>query len=348
VCLVSALFGLSSAPGHRPGVAQGATGRYDTSLGTASAGLSSGVVDLTSAIRAVTPPGLTPDPVYRISCRAKFCMILAGGVAIPFNGKFGKAGYAFGSYSAVHAPVRGPGALLACSAAVSCMAASQDGQTAMWNGSGWSVRPRINGGSVTSLACASSNRCFAITADGAAGQAMLATFNGRAWTQAAFNNDGQVLTQIQCASAAYCLMLGNDGDVWTWAARHWSPARTVTVADAQSQHDPISSMSCAPGPFCLGVGSVGGGVAIDRGRGFIGSSVPALRGNPACGTASFCLVSRLSSGPIAPAIFNSKSVRPVPAAAAVFRDGTTFLACGDRLCLNSPFPSDEVVIYRAG
>ena len=265
---------------------------------------------------------------------------------MPFDAKFGKATYAFGSYSAVHSLVRGPEAELSCSSAAACMVTSQDGQTARWNGSRWIKEPRIPGGDGPNrIACAAATRCFVIHQDGGSGQAQIATFNGLSWSEAAFNNDGQVLINIQCANSTYCLILGNDGDVWTWAGRRWSAARGVTVSDEQSQTDPIEWISCAPGPLCMGVGTTGGGVALDRGHGFAGTSLPALRGGPACGTASFCLVSELTSGPEVPATFDGVRIKPAPAAAAALHGPV--LACGAHLCLNSPNLGDKVTIYRA-
>lgn len=288
------------------------------------------------------------EPIELISCASgPFCMILAGGQSVAYDGEEFAAAQeitAAESYGGV-VPIA-----LSCSSAHFCMAIGQEYGFYTWDGSSWQegggVPGEVVSGGIGALSCPSDGRCFAIGEDGEQGSASMLSFAGGRWSSSPFDDDGQLLTQVSCASADYCQLLGNDGDVFTFDGKSWSAASSATVSDQQEANDSMASISCASGPLCLGAGHLGGAVLVDRGDGF-----EALAGAPelldvepgACGSASFCLVTPLSSRRFES--FDGKSFKAVAQPPGSPELG--YLSCtSEEVCMASVTETDEVLIFR--
>jgi hypothetical protein len=274
-------------------------------------------------------------------------MILAGPQSVAFDGEgfaAAKEIAAAESYGAV-VPIA-----LACSSEHFCMVIGQEYGYFTWDGSRWREGGRVPGevvsGGIGALSCPADGRCVAIGEDGEQGSASMLSYEGGKWSSSPFDDDGQLLTQVSCASADYCQLLGNDGDVFTFDGKSWSPASHVTVADQQEANDSMASISCATGPICLGAGHLGGAVLLDRGSGFepLPDAPELLDIAPgACGSATFCLVTPVSSRRFES--FDGKSFKSVAQPPGDQEMG--YLSCtSDEVCVASVTETDEVLVFR--
>jgi hypothetical protein len=283
-----------------------------------------------------------------------FCMILASAEtpewqALPYSS--GRPGQA----APVASGVTG-GVALACASASFCMLLTQTSNYYTWDGSTWTTHEGVPGnGEVASgdnvLACPANGFCLAIGQDGSQGSATVLEYTDSAWSQNMFNNDGQVLTEISCASPSYCYLLGNTGDAWRFNGSAWGGPSNLTVSDSQGSADVIDEISCAHGPYCIAVGENGGGVLVDHGSGFsplpgieiYNSSGANIRG--ACGSESFCLVQPLgSTGPTGYAILAGTHLTPL-SSPPVPPTGIDLSCTADRFCMNDISNTDSVVSY---
>lgn len=289
------------------------------------------------------------EPIDLISCASgPFCMIAAGPQSVAFEGgqfsgaqEIASGGEAYGAVQPI---------ALSCASSHFCMAISQEYSYFTWNGSTWRAAGEVPGevvsGGTGALSCGADGHCVAIGADGETGTASMLSFEGGRWSSSPIDDDGQLLTQVSCASAEYCQMLGNDGDVFTYDGKSWGPPVRVTVADDQEANDVMSSVSCASGPLCLGAGHLGGAVLVDRGNGF-----EQLPGAPelldvapeACGSLTFCLVTPLSSRRFES--FDGRRFRSI--AQPPGNPELEFLSCTeDGLCMASVAETDEILTFN--
>ncbi len=303
-------------------------------------------MDLTQALRTADPhaSGLLP-PIWRISCAGTFCMIVAGDIAVPFDGRTAGLGrlvlpdtdenYGYADDLTV-----------ACSSSQFCLAAGAS-KAASWNGRTWNPIKEPSGFNGY-LACPADRDCWAV-AGGSAGTYSLDHLVGSTWSTATLPaGDGQagVLDELVCTSTKACYLWGNGGYLWTYDGSMWSSPRFMLVSDGQSSEDFPNGISCAAPDFCMASGSSGGGILIDNGSGF--QPAPNLVPSEvfACGSPSFCLMSTVADGGGSPAIFNGTKVIVDPAVADV-EHGVNLACTPARWCISSQENSDTITIYNA-
>jgi len=141
-----------------------------------------------------------------------------------------------------------------------------------WNGTVWaqvsSPSPTTTQNSfLTSVACASSARCFAVGNyySGSASKTLVVGWDGSAWTQVASPDPttGQqsFLTGVSCATAARCFAVGNtyigSGTYQTlvgaWDGASWSLETSPNVG--AMTNNVLSGLACATASACWAVGS---------------------------------------------------------------------------------------------
>ena len=322
-------------------------GGSDTGSSSAAGGFGTGpdqagTVDLTGEVAKVMPAGAVPyDRVTSISCRDSLCMTMFSGVAIPFNGhRFGKAVYVFPPFPDGSSPQT----RVSCVSSSWCMALSNTGTQAIWDGSKWStVQLSLSATFQTNsmLGCASSSLCYAIGPSTDV-SSVIWTYSDGNWSSAPFDSDGQTTVELTCPSANRCVILGGDGDVWTNTGSGWLRS-SANFQTSQSASDAPASISCVP-EYCLGVTHLSDNVVMDHGQGFqLYADLPVMSDvQPgACGSASFCPV---ESGDRY-GIFTGAGFTPEPGTQPVITVGV-FLSCGDGFCVNSDGEGPTVVTYR--
>ena len=316
------------------------------------------VLNLASALHASTDQAA--QQISGLGCTSgPFCMILAGNEAISYDA--GSLGSVQSLEPAADVDGGSLGPEIACSSPQFCLLATQGSTFFIWNGNSWTSHEGLPGGGEIAngpayLTCPSDGHCLAIGQDGSQGSGTVLVYDNPTWTQQPINDDQQVLDGLVCASSNYCLLHGNDGDIWTWSGSSWTGPTHVAVSDEQGGDDVIGSPSCAAGPTCLGAAELAGVALLDRGEGFA-----PLPGHPeiegvspgACGSGTFCVVQTLGpNGPTGYHYFDGTSFvsmsQPPP--------GTTFepfFSCTpDRFCMDSETNgnagTDVVVLYQEG
>jgi hypothetical protein len=113
-----------------------------------------------------------------------------------------------------------------------------------WNGNAWSLTPYPPGSgpqSITSLSCTSPTNCVAVGApdppQGEPANAVVDRWNGSNWSLEATpesNRTDDLLSSVSCASATYCLAIGESYFVQTNGstalAEQWNGTTWTSVA----------------------------------------------------------------------------------------------------------------------
>jgi hypothetical protein len=156
------------------------------------------------------------------------------------------------------------------------------GSALTFNGSGWSAPSGIDPQNVlTSVSCASSSFCVAVTHSGHA-----ATFNGSSWSPPAIvDSNGYGFSSVACPSSSFCVAVdGGNGNAFIFDGSAWGPA-----ANIDSGGEGFRTVSCASATFCVAVDY------YDRALTFNGTSwsAPVSTANAgtssvSCPSASFC------------------------------------------------------------
>lgn len=140
-----------------------------------------------------------------------------------------------------------------------------------WNGSGWSLDPSPNNGTVpndlTGVSCASSLSCEAVGYSGlgsAEDQTLVESWNGTAWTivpSPDVGTNGNFLNAVSCVTASSCTAVGEYATsggypqltlIESWDGTKWSvvPSPNKTTLESNS----LYGVSCASVNSCIAVG----------------------------------------------------------------------------------------------
>jgi len=343
---LAAILTVGGCGGSRGAASRSAAAVRTTGEPGAAAGWTT--VDIEKALGATGDA--TAREITAISCtQGPFCMVIAGHRSATFDGRqFATAGLLGAPQAEVDSYE------LSCSSARFCMAMTRAETYFTWNGAGWSREQRLPMPTGISsgpdyLACPADGDCLAIGQDGAQGEASVLRYTAGAWMSTAFESKGQLLIEVACASQAYCHIVGNEGEIFTFNGVSWTAPAHVSVSDYQGSDDTMNSIACATGPLCIGAGQLAGVVLIDRGSGFARANgvPPIIDVSPgACGSSTFCTVSTL--GPASSFKYfdgvRLQAIAQPPAGVAM-----NFFSCTqEAVCLSSVSQSDQALIYRRG
>jgi hypothetical protein len=303
-------------------------------------------VDLSTALSASSDA--SAQQITALSCvSGPFCIAIAGNRSAVFDGRAFKPGPPLAATGQPPPDVFA----LSCSSSHFCLALTRSNTYLIWDGSRWSNEMPVPGGTGAAgpngLECPTDGRCLLIGDDGSDGQGSVINYTNGHWATVSVNPGNNILNELACASANYCYLVGNSGDVLLFNGATWSQPIALSVSDSQGSQDQIDSVACAPGPLCIGAGNLGGGMVIDRGHGFAPlPGVPqALDAGPNdCGSATFCSI--WPSGPtLSFGYFDGQryvSANPPPDV-----QRSTWACTPDRVCVASVAHSDKVLTYRA-
>jgi len=188
------------------------------------------------------------------------------------------------SWSAVRAPLPAGGidsrlSAVSCPSTSFCMAVgtyddtaeSAQGLMLTWSGRSWSAAketlpadPGNPGLNLADLSCASSSFCVAVgNSGGSRSYRLLWTWSGASWavSEAPTPAGGQpsgFLYGVSCASATFCVAVGDDGPqslILSWSGDSWSAVNASLPADTASPPASfLNGVSCPSTMFCTAVG----------------------------------------------------------------------------------------------
>jgi hypothetical protein len=248
-----------------------------------SAGLLPGA---TGAVAAATPAsaGTVDANVNAVSCSAPDACTAVGDyvnssddfvpLAMRWNGK---------AWVRQSAPAGGTVATflfaVSCPSAAYCLAVGQNETSGalpsptpfaeQWNGTRWSILPRLPGASTGFLygvSCPSASSCEVV---GDKGSALLAArWNGKSWAMQAVSLPTKGATEgdfsaVSCSSATHCAAVGTDGTtdsahpvVAAWNGKSWTTATAALPNGAANPPEVVlSAVSCGSASSCTALGS---------------------------------------------------------------------------------------------
>ena len=185
---------------------------------------------------AVIDPNMDPiRDIADVSCvSATFCIAVTGGQSYRYDGSSWSAG--FDAQAAIFA--------VSCVSPTFCMGIGGElGNTAwIYDGSHWSAPVVVADEVPSTVSCASTSLCVAMSVSGRNDDARAYVFNGTRWDTGTFLDPEAPGASVSCPTASFCLA-GAAG--WhQWDGSHWS-------ADNNPQpHDFRYHVSCAAPTFC--------------------------------------------------------------------------------------------------
>ena len=151
-----------------------------------------------------------------------------------------------------------------------------------WNGSKWSLDDSSSlstapaqDDTLKSVSCASESFCVAVgsyyptpNSYPPIAENFLLTWNGSTWSLddasslSSFTTQSNQLTAVSCASATFCVAVGNyrdtngflDGVLLTWNGSTWSLDDTSATSSSTTPHNSLRAVSCTSASFCVAVG----------------------------------------------------------------------------------------------
>ena len=289
VCLTGCLGSGESGSGASQLDASGSGGSLASGGGTAT------LVDLAAQMAPLASTGRRT--IREVGCASGICVVTAGRIAaVTFDGKTFKAADMFANL----APALRPNDtaypignwLVACSSRSFCLAVGQSDTSSysVWNGSTWTgaISPTPIYPQEKTIACPADGTCYVVSGTGT-DMGTIVTFTHGGWvsTGAQVANN----SSLTCANTTYCYVHeGAAGRTWRFDGSNATRVATPVSNSGKA----LLTLTCARGPFCVGVTIDDGILFEDTGAGLhpaTGPTTPLLAvDQQGCLGRGFCLV----------------------------------------------------------
>lgn len=176
--------------------------------------------------------------------------------------------------------------VVSCASSSFCVAADGQAGAAVFNGSSWSARSVLGGGSSGMISCASESFCVSLD-----GNDRAVTYREGAWSVQPTDDEAQDIKALSCPASSFCMgvggLIGHPGEAVGFDGTSWSAPMPIQGVDPHS-------VSCTASSFCVAAG-LSDTVGISEAVAFNGSSwsepvsIGVGSASVSCASSAFCL-----------------------------------------------------------
>jgi hypothetical protein len=140
---------------------------------------------------------------------------------------------------------------VACVGTQWCITIDGEGNSFVYDGSGWSGNVGA-WGAANQISCATSTFCVAV-------EGGTSVWDGSSWTQPGNADTQGQLNSVSCASTTFCMAVDSAGDALVWNGTAFAAPAPVATEPALAGTDAsgLTGVSCPSATFCRAVDSIG-------------------------------------------------------------------------------------------